>query len=432
MKNFKKIICTLCIMVILILSSTQSISAKTQEIESLHLKMEIPEDVIVLTDKLSSADPVWAQAGILDVKKQKDDYEKMGVAASLYKSATSTYINIMSKTSEKSHDIYNLSELSEEEVNSFIESLTQTDDKTAVFKTDRYEHSQVPFYRLEINATQNGLRVKELIYGTIVNGISYTFDIYNGSGTTIDEEFLKQIVDSVSFTKITPKAEGYAAEAKAVRNLQITGIVVLILIVALIIFLRYRSKKKAKEKEELSKRFEEFKKQLRENPDKLRTQPKFINHIDYNPDVLKDFIIYDRYKRNIPMFVVSGVAVLLLAYYFTKSSNSLVSLLILVIVIGVYIYTQVTTTEKQIEIFKKRYDSPEHNTIQFYDKFFTVRHIGSIIEYPYFQIEQVREYNDYIYLYVGTGLAVYMNKNGFDQGSSEEFLTFIKDKKKNS
>jgi hypothetical protein len=66
-------------------------------------------------------------------------------------------------------------------------------------------------------------------------------------------------------------------------------------------------------------------------------------------------------------------------------------------------------------------------TVQFYEDYYILSGIQSSGKNPYLQITEYKEYKNYIYLYLGSDRALYLNKEGFDK-DLEEFRKFILDK----
>ncbi|WP_167958985.1 YcxB family protein [Anaerosporobacter faecicola] len=401
--------------------------AKTQEYEVQDMKLELSEDVIILDHDLETSSPLWEQAGIEDVKSQKEEYNKMGVVASFYKKQTDTYINLLCKTSTKSHDIYNMSELSEDELDTFIATLMESTDENTKIQAERYDHAQVPFYKLVINVTGSNQPITEVIYGTIVNGVSITFDIYNPNGDTVDETFLKEVVDPLTFTKIVPREEAYRLENESKMKLIIVAVVIAILILSMYIIGKKRSKEKNNRKKERIKKIEDFRVKLRSNKEEgIVEKILFENNIDYDKNVLKEFIIYNRFVKHTVMYVILALLFLVILYLGISSDSSIISILVVIALGGGFIYAQINAMNKQIEIYTKRYEKPENNCILFYENYFSVKKKGSVMDYPYLQIHKVSQYKEYIFVYIGSDTAIYLHKEKFTTGTVEEFLEYIK------
>ena len=64
----------------------------------------------------------------------------------------------------------------------------------------------------------------------------------------------------------------------------------------------------------------------------------------------------------------------------------------------------------------------------FYQDEFTISGTQSNEVYPYFQISDVAEYQNYFFLYFGEEITQYMSKDGFQLGEAAEFGKFIREK----
>ena len=64
---------------------------------------------------------------------------------------------------------------------------------------------------------------------------------------------------------------------------------------------------------------------------------------------------------------------------------------------------------------------------QFYEDYYILSGVQSSVKNPYIQITDYKEYKNYIYLYLGSDRALYLDKNGFDKNAAE-FRKFILNK----
>ena len=76
-----------------------------------------------------------------------------------------------------------------------------------------------------------------------------------------------------------------------------------------------------------------------------------------------------------------------------------------------------------IALFRKA--KTQTNEYMFRDKDFRISGIQSSSVYPYFQITNLGESQHYFFLYFGEDMAYYVAKDGFTQGTEEEFRKFI-------
>jgi hypothetical protein len=408
--------------------------AKTEEFESMSLELSIPEDTIVLTKDTPDTDELWSKAGIIDPKTEKGTFDDMGVKAILYDPNTKTLVRLMQKTSKDSRDIYNLSLLSEEELNSFFDKLTKTDSEDTSTKTsiEKYAPSEaaMPFFRFTIELTQDNIPITEIIYGTIINGSMTAFDIYEENSTEpVDETFVKNLVSGTRFTKIMDKEEAKKLETQYLIRSVVMLAVFIAAIVVCIILLKKNSKKKLVLKktkgEELTKFYAEQKRKEEQN---IKDKVIFINRTLYDQDIIKSYFIYNEIYKKIKYWVLT--AVILAGFIFLNFSGY--SLVLCVIVVSlllfILIYLNGIRIEKLVTQTIKSFDTKKgtHAIFTFYDNYLTLSGIQYISQYPYTQITELKEYKNYIFIYFGPDKAVYLSKEGFE--NTDEFMNFIKGK----
>ena len=68
----------------------------------------------------------------------------------------------------------------------------------------------------------------------------------------------------------------------------------------------------------------------------------------------------------------------------------------------------------------------------FYENEFSVAGTQSYEVYPYFQITEIAEYQDYFYIYFGNEIVNYVAKFNFREGDPGDFKAFIDKKLKES
>jgi hypothetical protein len=165
------------------------------------MELTLPENALVLTKDTPNTDAQWKEAGVLDPKSEKSNYDSMGVQALIYDPNTSTSVHILQKQSKNSKDIFQLSLLSDAELNEFFKTFATIEDPNTTYTIEKYPQPETPFFRFSLNMTKDGTSHSEVIYGTIVNGYTISYDIYKpNSNAPIDESFIKELVAGTHFT----------------------------------------------------------------------------------------------------------------------------------------------------------------------------------------------------------------------------------------
>lgn len=428
MKN--KVLSGLLIAIVLTLAVIPSahVQAKVQSFSDIYLELSLPDDAIVLTKDSPDTDKGWQTAGIVNVKSEKDSMTKMGVRAIFFDPETKSLVRLLQKQSSQTSKIFNLSLLSDQKKTDFFNSLTDSKEENTKASIEEYPQKEADFFRYNIEITKDNTTMKELIYGTIVNGYTFSFDIYQSNKSTpIDETFVKALVDGTHFTKFLDKAE----VEKETKNAAILALAefaaIIIILVALLVIRKRRIKKQKFQKDvkasALSKFYEAKKAREEQN---IKDEVKFINRTKYTDQVIKDFCYYDRFIKHFLTWFVLAVlflAVLVMVYY---SKAGILGCLIAVILMFVFVFYQGVSVEKVIERTIKSYDKNKglDAVFTFYEDYFTLSGIQYISSFPYLQITDIKQHKDYIYLYLGSDKAFYLKKDSFDKEAAA-FLEYL-------
>ncbi|QHQ59511.1 hypothetical protein Ana3638_00785 [Anaerocolumna sedimenticola] len=429
MKN--KLFCRFLITVILILAIFPSfqVQAKVQDFPGIYMELNLPEDTIVLTKDTPDTDEKWKEAGITDPKSEKDNFSKIGVRAVLYDPNTQTTVRLLQKYSNDTRKIFNLSLLSKEELTDFLNNLGTSNDKSAKMEVTEYSHKEATFFRYSIEMTQNGEPLTEIIYGTIVNGSTITFDTFKkDSIDTVDETFVKELVAGTHFTKFLDKAE----VAKQERASQIRFFLSFIILIAIIVVLVYLNKKKSKKQKALKDKKTEaltsfYMEQKKKEEQNIKDTVLYVNRTEYSEQVFKDYFHYNEIIRKLKTWIIMAVSFLIILLFLYTSGPGIIGCAIALILLFVFLYYQGIRIEKLVGAMKKIYDKNKSKeaVFTFYEDYFTLSGIQFISKYPYTQITEIKEYKDYIYIYIGPEKAFYLKKDGFEHIEAE-IIKFIK------
>lgn len=428
MKN--KIVSALLIAIVFTLAVIPSsqVQAKVQDFSDVNIELTLPDDTIVLTKNTPDTDKGWVSAGIADIKSEKDNMSKMGVKAVFYDPKTKSLIRFLQKQSSQTSKIFNLSLLSEKEKTDFFNSLLATKDENTKTAIEEYPQKEAVFFRYSLEVNKDNSNMTELVYGTIVNGYTFSFDIYQSTKSApIDETFMKTLVDGTHFTKFLDKAE----VEKEVKNSIIRALVEFaVFIVLIIIWIIYRKRKNKKQKllkdvkgAALSKFYAAKKEREEQN---IKEEILFTNRTKYTEQIIKDFCYYNRFLKKIFTWVIMAVLSLVVLVLLSQSKVGFLGCIIAIILIFIFVYYQGVSVEKVVERTVKSYDKSKgmEAVYTFYEDYFTISGIQYISAFPYLQITEMKQYKDLIYIYLGPDKAFYLKKDGFDKGS-EDFIKFM-------
>ena len=326
MKN--KLFCRFLITVILVLAvyPTFQVQAKIQDFPDIYMQLNLPEDTVILTEDTPDTDEKWKAAGITDPKSEKDNFSKIGVKAILYDPNTKTTVRLLQKYSNETKEIFNLSLLSKEELSDFLNQLGTSNDESAKMEVTEYPHEEALFFRYSIEMTQNGGPLTEIIYGTIVNGSTITFDTFKSDSIdTVDETFVKELVAGTHFTKFLDKAE----VAKQERDSQIRLLLSLVVLIAIIVLLVYRNKKKSKKQKVLKDKKTEaltrfYMEQKQKEEQNIKDTVLYVNRTKYSEEVFKDYYHYNEIIKKLKLWIIMAVSfIIILMFLYTSGPGVL-------------------------------------------------------------------------------------------------------------
>lgn len=404
------------------------VQAKVCEFTDMNMEITVPEDTIILTQDTKDMDELWLKAGITDPKTEKSNMAKMGSRAILYDPKTDTAVNLLQKQSSQSVGIFNLSLLSDEEFNKFLNDMATVGDDNTVVHIEKYPQKEIPFFRLSVELTNGNTVMREIVFGTVVNGVSMSYHFYDKNSTKkMDESFIKELVAGTHFTKVLTKAD-YEREKRAflMSLLWKVAAIVAVIILWVIIHRIRRSRKETsrKRKLELQEHFNNNQKLKEEQH--IKDKVLYINRTRYSEEVIKDFCYYNAIFRRINLWIMVVVLGILLFITYYQSGSSVFNYVIAIALLIAVIYFIGTQVDKKIKQTVKNYGSyiNKEAVSYFYEDYFTVSGLQYKSDFPYLQITDIREYKAFYYIYIGER-SIYIKKDGFEQGA-EEFKSFIK------
>lgn len=406
--------------------------AQVLDFANLYMEVSVPDDTITLTIDTPISDQKWKMIGIGSPTDEIKTMKNMGVHSIFYDPNTKTQVRLLSKQSKQSKDIFHLSDLNDEELSDFLQNLIKTDDELTNHNVEKYQQKENTFFRLYIETNQDDLYLKEIVYGTIVNGSLLSFHVFSeNKSEIIDETYIRTLVDGVHFTKYFDKAQ--VKEQERISSIISTVSFVFFILILIIWILMFR--KRRRKQEELAKlkakKISEFYKSTKDNEGKkVNKTVLFLNRSQYNENVYNTFFLYNEVFSKIKKWILFAIFYIMMFFLLLVGNSGLIYYILFILIIPLFIYTKKITIQKlvnsEVKIFNNKSKSVEMK-FAFYEDYLNMSGDQQNITYPYLQISQIKEYKNYIYLYTSTQKALYLNKDGFEQ-EYNDFLIFIKKK----
>lgn len=416
-----------------------SAATKSYEIESAHLNVQFPDSLYVFTPETSILDETWMLIGVTDPVSKQKEYKEMGTLVHLASAGGKENILISSKTSSYTNEIFSFVGADDATFDTFMTDMTsaeeENEDLTAT--AERYDGGSVPFVRVEFLLDSETDYLSEVCYVTVMNGSSYTFDMYS-SGKKLsekEEKILLSIVDSAQFTEILDNTPVNLSPSEIFLAL-LPVILLILAIVALIVGVSISRKKQKKKRADLAARLSAYriekKKEAEENPDAPEPAERFRNTTVHTDDALHTFSYFHAYLKNpltIPILAVCGIASIWLAITMTMNDSILFRLLF--VAAGIYLIVHIFTAPNTIyrTLFRTYKNMPNRVAVfSFRDEDYRLSGLQASGVFPYFQITAAYETKKYFYLYFGRENAYFVAKDGFKEGDAKEFRAFLKEK----
>ncbi len=374
-------------------------------------------------------DPSWALAGLADAASLLRSYQESGVIADFYTEDKSVNIQVMQKSNDYSQNIYNLKDLTEEELEKNLNQLLQSKSDQITLGRSYHDVAGQPFYRFQIDGTGlsgENSEIHELLYGTIFNGHTLNFDMHSEQAFTEEQtSLLEEMVNSVQITQVVEKPAPSPVETFS------TALMLVLLAAAVVIPLMYvpiKNKRDKKKKAVMAERLSEYHKT--HGKDGVEGEIRFANATDCTKEAVRSFSVYQAYIKNIGGLLLGALmCFLVLVLSFLLDMDWWIKL----VAVGVTVYYAYkiigaagSTERVQTKVFGRGVSSTARYA--FYDEAFRVSGIQSASVYPYFQITDVRRHGHYLYLYYGPENAYLVDQFGFSLGEFEEFQAFILEK----
>lgn len=441
----KRILSLLCAVMLVIGCAAPSFAAgTTYTIDEMNLTVELPDDLYVFEQSdfnVLNPHPDLEKAGFTDVQEQLKLMQDYNIYLTAVSQDQQLQINLAKKESSTTQSVFDLSTLTDEEFEQFLDTMReedgQQDETLKEYTVERYnDQPERPFFqiRLKVDSEETG-EMEELCYVTVVNGFSVTVDgVAKGSMTQEQADLLKTIADSVHITEVQEKPE-IKLDGEALISLLFPLLLIVVLIVVGIV-LRIRRGRALKERRRLADMLSDYRrtqKKLEEEAAAAGTpleEPQALlrNTTAYNEEVAHAFVRFHFSRRRLGLMIGYGLfALLILAAVFLVDAEWYMKLIFFAAAVFLVVWMCLMPGKlfnNVMATFKK--SRVKENEYTFREDDFRIAGIQSASVYPYFQITRAYETGKYFYLYFGEEQAYYIAKDGFTVGDADGLRELLK------
>lgn len=443
----KRIASALCAVLLALGCAVPAFAAEktTYTIEEMNITLELPDDLYVFEQSdfnILDPNPDLEKAGFTDPQEQLEMMQEYEIYLTAVSQDQMLSINVAKKDSSTTQSVYDLSQLTDEQFEEFLDTMRGEDDTTdeiEAYEVQRYDDQpERPFFtiRMKMNSEQYGEK-EELCYVTVVNGYSVTIDgVAEGDMTQEQSDLLREIADSVHVTQIIEQ-ETIEFNAATIFSL-LFPLVLIVFLIALGVGMRIRRGHAMKERRALADRMSEYRraqKKLEEEAAAEGRTPEepetlFRNKTTYNEEVAHAFVQFHFLRRKLGVMIGYAVfALFMAASAFVLDSEWYMRLILFGV--GVFLVVWMCLMPGKLynnvmATFKKAKNKENEYTFRADD--FRIAGVQSASVFPYFQVTRAYESGKYFYLYFGEEQAYYIAKDGFTVGDADGFRTFLKEK----
>lgn len=443
----KRIASALCAVLLALGCAVPAFAAErtTYTIEEMNITLELPDDLYVFEQSdfnILDPNPDLEKAGFTDPQEQLEMMQEYEIYLTAVSQDQMLSINVAKKDSTTTQSVYDLSQLTDEQFEEFLDTMRGEDDTTdeiEAYEVQRYDDQpERPFFtiRMKMNSEQYGEK-EELCYVTVVNGYSITVDgVAEGDMTQEQSDLLREIADSVHVTQIIEQ-ETIELNAETIFSL-LFPLVLIVFLIALGVGMRIRRGHAMKERRALADRMSEYRraqKKLEEEAAAEGRTPEepetlFRNKTTYNEEVAHAFVQFHFLRRKLGVMIGYAVfALFMAASAFVLDSEWYMRLILFGV--GVFLVVWMCLMPGKLynnvmATFKKAKNKENEYTFRADD--FRIAGVQSASVFPYFQVTRAYESSKYFYLYFGEEQAYYIAKDGFTVGDADGFRTFLKEK----
>ena len=443
----KRIASALCAVLLALGCAVPAFAAEktTYTIEEMNITLELPDDLYVFEQSdfnILDPNPDLEKAGFTDPQEQLEMMQEYEIYLTAVSQDQMLSINVAKKDSTTTQSVYDLSQLTDEQFEEFLDTMRGEDDTTdeiEAYEVKRYDDQpERPFFtiRMKMNSEQYGEK-EELCYVTVVNGYSITIDgAAEGDMTQEQSDLLREIADSVHVTQIIEQ-ETIELNAATIFSL-LFPLVLIVFLIALGVGMRIRRGHAMKERRALADRMSEYRRAQKKleaeaaaegrTPEEPETL--FRNKTTYNEEVAHAFVQFHFLRRKLGVMIGYAVfALFMAASAFVLDSEWYMRLILFGV--GVFLVVWMCMMPGKLynnvmATFKKAKNKENEYTFRADD--FRIAGVQSASVFPYFQVTRAYESGKYFYLYFGEEQAYYIAKDGFTVGDADGFRTFLKEK----
>ena len=394
-----------------------------------YLEITVPDTYVKLTQSLRDSDASWDKAHIDNPSQTKDEYKTLNLVAAYFDPDSNSTINFISKSSS-AFNIFDISKYSDDEMIEFAKGIVPQ-DTTLTSEVSVYKHPQMNMFKIECTF-QGDNEDKELIYGTIINGmlIQFSTDTKHIGSMTLNEELLQKFVSNVHMTRIMTYEEYQENQKKGLLVIGAFFGAGILLMLILLFISKFRQKQKKKRVAAVSSELYAFRKRKQEGQVNI-SEPLFEIETEYDKRLLQNYTTFNAWLRNIKRDIVYSAIYVLIVGYAVYLGSKVVLILGVTAAIVIF-YLRFNSAEKYLDNLIKRYDLKKKKsltaTYKFYDEFFTMSGIDSISEYIYKQIFRVCNYQGYMMLYISEENALVIDVEKVPEDKRIDFVRFIMEK----
>lgn len=426
----KKFFAALCALALLL---ALPVPAQAEEYTGNDFTFTLPEEfVYTLTPATAETSTLWALAGVADPSGTLEEYRDAGVTAEFFTEDGKSF-KLRENSTKYTQSVYHLSSLTEEERADFLKNrLASSQSEDAVVEKSFLTLDGQPFYRVKIDVARQDEQAHELLYGTILNGRTIAFDLYQTGDAPTEQEIglLEDAVQSIRFTNLLPKPEPQETSPILIWGLLLA---LLLTVLAPLVYLPVRRGRVKKQKAEMARRLTEYRSAHHEE---ISGPALFVNETDCTKEMIHAFSRYHAYTKNFISLILGGalcLAVVVVSFLFDLTWW----LKVLAAAVTLYYLYRVinmphTIERAQQKVFTRGMSETARYT--FLEDGFRVSGVQSANTYPYFHILFVKKSGQYFYLYYSADNIYPVDVYGFDQDENEslrkagEFERFIKGK----
>ena len=203
MDKMKKLVSLVLIMVLSVLFVIPvSAATNTYKMDELGLEVSFPSDFTVITEDISSSDPIFDRLGT--TKSALISQFKSG---NIYMNAIPNNSSTEEIVVTMTNGVFdNLSVFSDGTLKTLASSLTKEYENygITVTKYDIYQHSQAKFIRIYFTDTANSAYGLQYYTNYGAKAMNFTMRSYNGPISSKQESTIKTVVDSIKYNTDPP------------------------------------------------------------------------------------------------------------------------------------------------------------------------------------------------------------------------------------